>query len=230
MALGAVRHIGAEPVVDRRAMVPLVEFLLRAREIGIMDRRLLGAIEAVPRPLFLDGESRHGRLYAERPQPIACGQLTTPPLLIARLLVALEARESDRILEVGTGTGYLSAVLSGLLRHVYTIDRFRTLVETAQSRFATLEARNITTLFGNGMAGWSDKAPFDRIVVTAAADRVPPALAEQLIPGGVLIMPIGPADGIQTLTRFERVGTRLVPAPICPMRTVPLIAGRALRL
>jgi protein-L-isoaspartate(D-aspartate) O-methyltransferase len=215
---------------DNGEMIPIAEFLLKARQIGITDRRILAAIESVPRPIFLDGDARFGPLYAERPQPIACGQLTTPPLVIARLLMALGAGEGDRVLEIGTGTGYLSAVLSRLSRRVYTLDRFRTLVTAAQSRLASLRIENVTSIFADGTAGWPDKSPFDRIVATASAPSVPPAFVEQLSTTGVLIMPIGPADGIQRLTRFERIDRQLVATPICDVRLLPFIAGKAQRL
>jgi protein-L-isoaspartate(D-aspartate) O-methyltransferase len=230
MALGAVRYFPSEFDSDDGTMIPIAEFLLRARQLGIMDRKILDALEAVPRPLFLDAEARHGPLYAERPQPIACGQATTPPLVVARLLVALGAGEGDRVLEIGTGTGYLSAVLSLLVRRVYTLERFRTLVFAAQSRFKTMRADNITSIFADGLQGWPEKAPFDRIVVTASAESVPHSFFEQLATHGVLIMPIGPADGVQMLTRFERVDRQLLPSPICPVRTAPLIIGKAARL
>lgn len=230
MALGAVRFHSANFEADDGEMIPIAEFLLRARRLGIVDRRILDALESVPRPIFLDGEARYGPLYAERPQPIACGQITTPPLIVARLLVALAATDRDRVLDIGTGTGYLAAVMSRLVRRVYTLDRFRTLVLAAQSRIQALKIENVTPVFADGTAGWPDKAPFDRIVCTASAESVPIALAEQLSTHGVLIMPIGPADGVQVLTRFERIDRHLVPTPICSVRLLPLIPGKAARL
>ncbi len=229
MALGAVQFHPAEDF-DDGMRIPIAEFLLRLRRIGIVDRQILAALEAVPRSLFLDGEAQHGPLFAERPQPIACGQTNTPPLVIARMLKALALTGRERVLDVGTGTGYLAAVLSMMTRHVYTIERFRTLAGAAEARFAAIRSDSITAVFGDGVHGWSDKAPFDRIVTTASAPQPPKYLIEQLAPNGVLIMPIGPADGLQMLTRFQRVDRSFPSTPICPVRFVPLIPGKAVRL
>lgn len=225
-------EIRFEPPVEPEGagLIPIAEFLLRARQLGIMDRRILAAIESVPRQPFLDAAARSGPLFAERPQPIACGQLSTPPIIVARILTALGPGDRDRVLEIGTGTGYLSAVLSRLVRRVYSVDRFRTLIDAAQQRFATLGIENVATLFADGRNGWPDRSPFDSIVATASAESVPTALIEQLTTSGVLIMPIGPADGVQMLTRFERTDRRMVETPICPVRLLPLIAGKAQRL
>jgi len=227
MALGAVRFDPLHHDAGDREMIAIAEFLLRARQLGIMDRRILGAIESVPRAIFLDGDTRHGPLFAERPQPIACGQLSTPPLVVARLLASLDLTERDRVLEIGTGTGYLAAVMSRLARRVYTLDRFRTLVGAAQSRLLSIRVENVTPIFADGTAGWPGKAPFDRIVCTASAEKVPAPFVEQLTTNGILVMPIGPADGVQMLTRFDRVDRQLRASPICEVRLLPLIAGKA---
>ena len=214
-----VRRAPAQP--EGGAMIPIAEFLLRARQLGIMDRRILAALESIPRQPFLDGGARSGPLYAERPQPIACGQLSTPPIVVARLLTALSPGEHDRVLEIGTGTGYLAAVMSRLVRRVYTVDRFRTLLAAAEARFVSLGVDNVTPVFADGNAGWPDKAPFDVIVSTASAVAVPPRWIEQLATRGALIMPIGPADGEQMLTLFRRSDRSLVETPICPVRLQP---------
>ena len=211
-------------------MIPIAEFLLRARQLGIMDRRILSAIESIPRPPFLDIGARSGPLYAERPQPIACGQLSTPPMVVARLLTALSPGEHDRVLEIGTGTGYLAAVMSRLVRRVYTLDRFRTLVSAAEARFLQVGVENVTPIFADGNAAWPDKAPFDVIVSTASAPVPPPLWIEQLATRGALVMPIGPADGEQMLTLFRRSDRSLAATPVCPVRLLPLIAGKAQRL
>ena len=229
MALGAVQFHPADDF-DDGMRIPIAEFLLRLRRIGILDRQILAALEAVPRGLFLDGEARHGPLFAERPQPIACGQTNTPPIIIARLLKALSLTGRERVLDVGTGTGYLAAVLSMMTRHVYTLERFRTLAGAAEARFAAIRSDSITSVFGDGIHGWSEKAPFDRIVTMASAPQPPRYLIEQLAQNGVMIMPIGPADGVQMLTRFQRIDRSFQSEPICPVRFVPLIPGKAVRL
>ncbi|MCX5493602.1 protein-L-isoaspartate(D-aspartate) O-methyltransferase [Kaistia dalseonensis] len=230
MALGAVQYFPAVDDADDGSFIPIAEFLLHVRQLGIVDRKLLAALETVPRTLFLGVEAGYGPLFSDRAQPIDCGQMNTPPLLAARAIQALAPTPRDRLLEIGTGTGYLSAVLSLLVRRVYTVDRFRTLVMAAQSRFETIGADNITSIFADGTYGWAEKGPFDKIVVTASAEAVPKALIEQLSTNGILVMPIGPADGLQTMTRFERVDRNLVATPICPVRVVPLIPGKAARL
>ncbi|MBZ9935458.1 protein-L-isoaspartate(D-aspartate) O-methyltransferase [Mesorhizobium sp. BR1-1-16] len=229
MALGAVQFHPADDF-DDGTRIPIAEFLLRLRQIGIVDRQILAALEAVPRSLFLDGEARHGPLFAERPQPIACGQQNTPPIIVARMLKALALTGRERVLDVGTGTGYLAAVLSMSVRHVYTVERFRTLAGAAEARFAAIRSDSITSVFGDGIHGWSEKAPFDRIVTTASAPQPPKYLIDQLAPHGVMIMPVGPADGLQMLTRFQRVDRSIESTPICPVRFVPVIPGKAVRL
>jgi protein-L-isoaspartate(D-aspartate) O-methyltransferase len=134
------------------------------------------------------------------------------------------------VLEIGTGTGYQTAVLARLAAHVFTVDRYRTLVAAAESRFKTLRLTNITARVGDGTDGWPEQAPFDRIVVTAAADDVPQALTEQVRIGGVLVMPVGPVDDVQKLMRLERTERGFSETPIADVRFVPLIPGVAEKL
>jgi protein-L-isoaspartate(D-aspartate) O-methyltransferase len=230
MALEAVQFYPTDFEAFDDSLVPIAEFLLRLRQFGIMDRRMVDAFESISREPFMPSDIRRAPLFAERPQPIDCGQLNTPPILAARMIEALAPTTRCRVLEIGTGTGYLAAVLSRLSRRVYTIDRFRTLVMAAQSRFEMLRIANITSVFGDGLIGWPEKGPFDRIVCSASAQTVPQAFVESLSTSGILVMPIGPDDGIQTMTRFIRVDRQLVATPICPVRMVPLIRGRAARL
>ncbi|MET4633199.1 protein-L-isoaspartate(D-aspartate) O-methyltransferase [Kaistia defluvii] len=230
MALEAVQFHPTEFEAFDDNLVPIAQFLLRLRQFGIMDRRMVDAFESIPRPLFQPKDAKRGPLFGERPQPIDCGQLDTPPILAARMIEALAPTTRCRVLEVGTGTGYLAAVLSRLSRRVYTVDRFRTLAAAAQARFEMLRIANITSVFGDGLDGWPEKGPFDRIISSASAASVPPAFVEALSTSGTLVMPIGPDDGIQTITRFIRVDRQLVATPICPVRMVPLIRGKAARL
>ena len=144
--------------------------------------------------------------------------------------MAIDPQPDDRILEVGTGSGYQASVLSKLCARVYTVDRFRTLVSAAESRFTTLKLTNITTAVGDGMKGWPEHAPFDKIIVTAAGEEVPEALFGQLRGGGVLVAPVGPQDGVQALMRYSRTKDGIAETKLADVRFVPLIPGVAERL
>ena len=218
---------GAGDIGDRR--VRIADLILRLRRAGITDQRVVSAIEAVPRETFVPAESR-GEAYAERALPIECGQTISAPVIVGIMTAALDIGDRDRVLEIGTGTGYQTAILARLARRVYTVDRFRTLVATAESRFRTLRLSNITTMVGDGMNGWPEQAPFDRIVVTAAADQVPDALKKQVRVGGVIVMPVGPVDGVQKLMRLERSEAGFAERSLADVRFVPLIPGKAERL
>ena len=205
------------------------ELILRLRRAGITDQRIVSAIESVPRDVFVPAESR-ANAYAERALAIDCGQTISAPLIVAMMTTALDVHDRDKVLEIGTGTGYQAAILSKLCRRVYTIDRFRTLMQAAESRFRTLRISNITTLVGDGMKGWPEQAPFDRIIVTAAGEEVPEALLRQVRIGGVIVIPIGPLDGVQKLMRLERTDTGFDQTELADVRFVPLIPGKAERL
>ncbi|MEJ0012630.1 MAG: protein-L-isoaspartate(D-aspartate) O-methyltransferase [Bauldia sp.] len=212
---------------DRR--IRIAELILRLRRAGIMDQRIVAAIESVPREFFVPAESQ-AEAYAERALPIECGQTISAPVIVGIMTVALDVGDRDRVLEIGTGTGYQSAVLARLARRVYTMDRFRTLMTAAESRFKSLRLGNITTLVGDGMQGWPEQAPFDRIIVTAAGEEVPPALKKQVRVGGVIVIPVGPADGVQKLLRLERTEDGFTEKTLADVRFVPLIPGKAARL
>ncbi len=209
--------------------IRIADLILRMRRAGITDQRLVAAIEWLPRDIFVPADRRRDA-YVERPVPIECGQTLTAPLLVAMMTAALSLGERDRVLEVGTGTGYQAAVLARVAGRVYTIDRFRTLVAAAEFRFKTLRLSNITTRVGDGVDGWPDHAPFDAIVVTAAGENVPEALAQQVRVGGVIVMPIGEPEGIQKLTRLERTEAGFNETALADVRFVPLIPGVAERL
>ncbi|HZP19163.1 MAG TPA: protein-L-isoaspartate(D-aspartate) O-methyltransferase [Bauldia sp.] len=219
---------GDEPEDDARK-TRIGELILRLRRAGITEQRVVAAIESVPRDMFVPPESR-GQAYAERALPIDCGQTISAPLIVGMMTAALDVGDRDRVLEIGTGTGYQAAVLSRLCRRVYTIERFRTLVQAAESRFRTLRISNITTLVGDGSRGWPEQAPFDRIIVTAAAEEIPEALVKQLRVGGVMVLPVGPHDGLQKLVRVERTETGTAMRELADVRFVPLIPGKAERL
>ncbi len=214
---------------DDEHRVRIADLILRLRRVGVTDQRVVAAIESVPRDLFVPAD-RRADAYAERALPIDCGQTISAPTIVGIMTAALDVGERDRILEVGTGTGYQTAVLAQLARRVYTIDRFRTLLAAAESRFNTLRLANVTTLVGDGIEGWPAQAPFDRIIVTASAAEVPPALRDQVRIGGTIVMPVGPADGVQKLMRIERTDDGFTETPLADVRFVPLIPGRAERL
>lgn len=213
---------GAEAERTRRA-----GFVLSLRSRGVLHTRTLKAIETIPRSLF--APSRHAAAaYADRALPIACGQSLESPLHVATVIDALGVGDLDVVLEIGTGTGYATAVLARLSRRVVSIDRWRTLVENAERRLATLGGcANATIVFGDGAAGRSEQGPFERILVSAAVLSPPSALFNQLKPGGVMIAPIGDARG-QRLTRFlkGRDGA-LDETTIGSCRVQPLMAGTA---
>ena len=205
------------------------ELILRLRQAGITEQPVLAAMESVPRDLFVEPDSRRDA-YAERALPIDCGQTISAPVIVGMMTAALELTPRDRVLEIGTGSGYQTAVLAKLCRRVHTIDRFRTLVAAAEQRFKTLRLDNITTMVGDGTKGWPDAAPFDKIIVTAAGEELPQALLDQLGPGGILVAPVGPQDGVQKLRKYVRDGEKVVQRDLADVRFVPLIPGTAARL
>ena len=215
------------PDAERRTRI--AEMILRLRRVGITDRRIVAAIESAPRDLFVPAEL-HAVAYADQALPIDCGQTISAPVVVGMMTAALDVGEDDRVLEIGTGTGYQTAILARLARRVYTIERFRTLTAAAESRFRTLRLTNISTLTGDGIKGWPEQAPFDRIIVTAADEAVPEALLRQVRLGGVLVMPLGPADGVQKLMRLERGEDGFTSRELADVRFVPLIPGKAQRL
>lgn len=212
---------------DRR--IRIADLILRLRRAGVTDQRVVAAIESTPREMFVPAES-HASAYSERALPIECGQTISAPVIVGVMTQALDIEERERILEIGTGSGYQTAILAKLARRVYTIDRFRTLVQDAESRFRTLRLSNITTLVGDGIKGWAEQAPFDRIIVTAAGEDVPQALLKQVRTGGVIVIPVGPLDGVQKLLRLEKKEDGFDERSLADVRFVPLIPGKAARL
>jgi protein-L-isoaspartate(D-aspartate) O-methyltransferase len=206
----------------------IAAMILRLRRQGITSRRVLAAIESVPRSMFVPPGV--GDPYGERALPIDCGQTIPAPGMVGLMTAALEVDEEDRVLEIGTGSGYQTAVLARLSRRVYTIDRFRTLVEAALSRFRTLRLTNVVTMVGDGMLGWPEEAPFNRILVTGSGEEVPAALESQLRVGGILVMPLGPPDGVQELKKIVRTESGFEESTLAEVRFVPLIPGKAARL
>ena len=200
-----------------------IRLVMELRRQGITDQRVLGALERVPRELFVP-EALRSEAYDNIPLPISQGQTISQPFIVAYMTQELQVGERSRVLEVGTGSGYQAAVLAGLCRRVCTIERYRSLLAEAEARFRELNLHNITTRLGDGGKGWPELAPFERIMVTAAAEEVPLTLVEQLAEGGVMVLPIG-GPGVQTLYRITRGPDGVAQEALLDVRFVPLVDG-----
>ena len=189
---------------------------------GIRDPRVVEAMRQVPRHLFVPPADR-GQAYADSPVPIGEGQTISQPYIVALMTELVRPQPGDRALEVGTGSGYQAAVLSGLVAHVYTIELEATLGRRAESLLRELKHDNITVRIGDGYAGWPEHAPFDIIMVTAAPEKVPQPLIDQLKPGGRLIVPVGPRFTVQTLQLIEKDASGAIRTrDVSPVMFVPL--------
>lgn len=215
-----------DPDEDGEGRVAVARLILGLRSQGIRDPRVLKAIETVPRELFVE-ETYAEIAYADRSLPIDCGQTISQPFIVAYMTEKLSVGDRDKVLEVGTGSGYQAAVLARLCRRVYTIERYSTLLRQAEERFKALGIANITAMLGDGMKGWPQQAPFDRIIVTAAAETVPEALVEQLKVGGIMVLPVGPVGGAQYLHRLVRTEDGYDDEELLAVRFVPLVPGKA---
>jgi protein-L-isoaspartate(D-aspartate) O-methyltransferase len=206
-----------------------MQFLLDLRRRGIIDAGALRALDEVPRDHFVPGRYVNSA-YADQALPIACGQTISQPFIVAYMTEQLAVRPEHRVLEIGTGSGYQAAVLSRLAREVVTIERFRTLADAARTRLATLGYSNVEVVLGDGLAGLPDRAPFDRIIVTAASETVPQTLVDQLADGGVMLLPLGPQDGTQYLTKLTKKEGTVEQEQLIGVRFVPLLSGQAREL
>jgi protein-L-isoaspartate(D-aspartate) O-methyltransferase len=203
--------------------------ILSLRSQGVSDPAVLAAMEQTPRDLFTPNLFQ-ARAWEDSALPIACGQTISQPYIVALMTQALMIEPRARVLEIGTGSGYQTAVLSRLARLVYTVERYRTLMAEAEARFRALELGNIVTRFADGGAGWPEQAPFDRILVTAAAPGEPKTLLAQLKASGVLVAPVGRGP-IQTLKRYHGDGGGgFKEEVLCDVRFVPLLDGVAREL
>lgn len=202
----------------------LMEFLYRLRAAGVTDNRVLLAMEKIDRGEFVRGLFAE-RAYEDTPLPIACGQTISQPSVVGLMTQALEVEPRHKVLEVGTGTGYQAAILSQLARRVYTVDRYRKLVREAQVVFDQIGLTNITAMTADGSRGLPEQAPFDRILVTAAAEDPPSTLLSQLRVGGIMVVPVGQSDAVQSLIRVTKSETGYEYDELCPVRFVPLIEG-----
>jgi protein-L-isoaspartate(D-aspartate) O-methyltransferase len=219
--------VAAKPAGDD---VERMEFQLALRRRGISDQAVLRAMEEVPRENFV-APSFVESAYADQALPIECGQTISQPFVVAYMTEQLDVGPQHRVLEIGTGSGYQAAVLSRLAREVVTIERYRTLAETASERLKTLGYTNVTVRAGDGMAGAPDLAPFDRVMVTAAAEEIPEALMVQLAAGGRMVLPVGPRHDAQYLVKLTKhPGGGLTREELIAVRFVPLLPGQARHL
>jgi protein-L-isoaspartate(D-aspartate) O-methyltransferase len=206
-----------------------MEFLLGLRRRGIGDAAVLRAMEEVPREHFVEAKRREDA-YADQALPIACGQTISQPYVVAYMTEQLGVEKTDRVLEIGTGSGYQAAVLSRLAREVVSVERYRTLAETARARLKALGYDNVEVIVGDGLLGAPDRAPFDRIMVTAAAEKIPKELLAQLKEGGVMVLPLGPHRGAQSIVRLVKRKNGVDREDLIAVRFVPLLPGKASEL
>lgn len=205
-----------------------ISLIMELRRRGIKSKAVLSAIERVARDSFVP-TTFSKQAYEDHALPIECGQTISQPFVVAYMTEKLEVGDRMKVLEVGTGSGYQAAILSRLCRRVYTIERYRTLMRDAVNRFETLNLHNITTKVGDGASGWPEQAPFDRIMVTAAAPELPQTLLDQLKVGGIMVLPVDipgrPRE--QKLVRVTRTETGIAREDLMDVRFVPLVEGVA---
>ena len=213
---------------DEQAEVHM-EFLLTLRRRGIGDQAVLHAMDEVPRGRFVEPQFAD-RAYADQALPIECGQTISQPYVVAYMTEQLALEPHHRVLEVGTGSGYQAAVLSRLAREVVSIERYRTLAEQARARFQALGYDNVEVVIGDGFEGVPARAPYDRIVVTAAAEHLPQTLIDQLADDGVMILPLGPHGGSQHIIKLTKSTTGIARENLIAVRFVPLLPGKAQEL
>ena len=204
-------------------------FQLSLRRRGISDQAVLRVMEDVPRELFVEPADR-GNAYRDTALGIACGQTISQPFVVAYMTEQLSLQKSHQVLEIGTGSGYQAAILSGLCKWVLTIERYRTLADRARKRLEDLGCDNVEVMVGDGFDIPAGAGNFDRILVTAAMEQIPEALAERLEPEGVLIAPVGPQHGVQTLIRLVRTESGFERRELVDVRFVPALPGIAREL
>lgn len=210
-----------EGAPDREQMMQLI-FALRSN--GVTDARVLDAIERTPRNMFVDRAFRD-RAWEDIPLPIACGQTISQPSVVGVMTQALQVTPRCKVLEVGCGSGYQAAILARLARRVYAIERHRPLAREAAARFRALDLSNVSVIAADGALGWPEQAPFDRIMVTAAAEDPPALLLGQLREGGIMVLPVGQSDDVQQLIRIVKTPHGPEYSELMPVRFVPLLEG-----
>ena len=215
--------LAADPYLAKRQK--MVDHDLRGR--GVRDAKVLAAMGKVPRHLFVAGYQQW-EAYGDHPLPIGEGQTISQPYVVALMTEALKVKPTDRVLEIGTGSGYQAAVLAGLVQAVYSVEIRKPLADTAGKRLRELGYRNVTVKYGDGYFGWEEHAPFDAIIITAAANHIPSPLIRQLKEGGRLILPLGSTMFAQTLTLVTKKGGELTVEELGPVAFVPM-TGEALK-
>lgn len=201
-----------------------MQFLFSLRSHGITNKRVLTAMEHVDRSNYIS-KTFTDRAYEDIPLPIGCGQTISQPSIVAIMTQALDVQTRDKVLEIGTGSGYQAAILSQLARRVYTIDRHSQLIAAAQNVFKAKDIANIISFTADGSHGLPEQAPFDRIILTAASDDPPSTLLAQLRVGGTMVLPVGQSDSIQTLVKIEKTKAGLEYHELRQVRFVPLLEG-----
>src|SRR5215207_2553555 len=206
-----------------------MEFLLNLRRRGIGDAAVLRAMDEIPREHFVTAQFSDDA-YADQALPIACGQTISQPYVVAYMTEQLDVQREHRVLEVGTGSGYQAAILSQLAGEVFTVERYRTLADSARERLNTLGYANVTVIAGDGLAGLPEHAPYHRIMVTAAAETVPQPLVDELAEGGIMVLPLGKHDGEQRLVKLRRGKDGISRQDLIGVRFVPALPGKAREL
>jgi protein-L-isoaspartate(D-aspartate) O-methyltransferase len=204
-------------------------FQLNLRRRGISDQAVLRAMEEIPRDVFVTAADR-ADAYRDSALAIACGQTISQPFVVAYMTEQLQLKKAHRVLEIGTGSGYQAAILSRLCGQVLTIERYRTLADSARARLESLACDNVEVMLGDGFDVPANVGEFDRIIVTAAMAQLPETLTQRLGPGGVLIAPIGPQQGVQTLVRMLRTDDGFESKELVDVRFVPALPGIAREL
>ena len=201
-----------------------MQFLFSLRSRGVTNKRVLNAMERVDRGKYIRG-TFEDRAYEDTPLPIACGQTISQPSIVALMTEALNVQPRDKVLEIGTGSGYQAAILSQLARRVYTVDRYSRLVREARAVFEAEDITNIIALIADGSRGLPEQAPFDRIILTAASEDPPGPLLAQLRVGGIMVLPVGQSDTVQTLVKVVKTKDGLDYHELRSVRFVPLLEG-----
>lgn len=202
----------------------LMQFMLALRNSGVTDKAVLTAMEKVPRHLFLANHfQKHA--YQDTPLPIASGQTISQPSIVGKMTQALDIGPRHKVLEVGTGSGYQAAILAKLARRVYSVERHATLAKTANATLTQMGFNNVVVITGDGSLGLPDQAPFDRIILTAAAEDTPANLLAQLKMDGIMVLPVGQSDNVQSLIRITKTADGLVYDEMEDVRFVPLVEG-----